>query len=605
MCAFSCASSRTVEFKDTDAFASVLGPGEKRQLNQWTRTPVGRGCVPGGEDAPEALRLPSPVSVADRCRFREDFKRLSLLGRGAFGEVWRCQSLVDGKEYGVKIIKYRAFRSIEQHVVREAQALSLMSHPNVLRYHDAWIETESRPSGEVMSHDIPNGKVPRPLPCGSPPCSPQHPPQTPSTALGMDTLGTMGSTCVSYDCGSLGSCSGVVFCDVQEEEEDADAVSEDCRRTPTAAKALSPDVRARERSAKSPPPRLLSSGSLEQLPAPLLARQETGQGLFPEPAATLYIQVELCREDTLQGWIERRNEQCGEDGPDRADDRVLSALSIFMECVNALAHVHRRSCVHRDVKPSNILFSRRHGAVRLGDFGLAKVLGGDGSSFPAEPHSSPQAHFSPSPDAPQARRRAKSGLEATRGTVGTPSYASPEQLAGQQLGAATDVYALGLVLAELICPVRTQMERAAVLEGFRARREAPSALTAAFPTLAKLVVQMTEPDPLLRPKAREILRTARQVFRELRKRADPPTAKGAHHAQACCCHPRPCGHWACGGGRWRRSRHHVQRQRAAHAHGAAPAASNSNYAHSLQQRPAARTRGRPSSKVALASAALY
>jgi len=244
---------------------------------------------------------------------------------------------------------------------------------------------------------------------------------------------------------------------------------------------------------------------------------------------------------------------------------IRKALRIFLQCARALTHLHRHRCVHRDVKPSNVLFARKDGAVRLGDFGLAKVLcqQEEWDTGEGDDHGLP----SPSPQPPRT--------PATRGsrcTVGTPSYASPEQLAGQPLGAATDVYALGLVLAELICPVQTQMERAAVLEGLRVRRELPVGAAAAFPALADLAVAMTEPEPAKRPTAHKLLCTARQVYRDLGRHQEvrgsgadaglaastPPKATVSRHRRLGHSHHSAAPHPV--SGRWLRPRRSQHRQ---------------------------------------------
>eukprot|EP00440_Ansanella_granifera_P055668 gb/GFBE01060338.1/.p1 GENE.gb/GFBE01060338.1/~~gb/GFBE01060338.1/.p1 ORF type:complete len:648 (+),score=99.28 gb/GFBE01060338.1/:1-1944(+) len=486
--------------------ALLRGHGD--ELNSLAAGTCGTGGTCGSGSVTPTEQMPE-VAKLDFAYFEQTLRRVRLLGRGAFGEVWHCKSLKDGKEYAVKVVRFRGGGStgsrIEKHVIREAQTLALMNHPNVVGYHRAWIETAARGcAGPDYSQGDASCSTRAPS-WPSTPAAPFAPPPSPAVRPSMPALQlpeggplTEGSR-FTYDGGSCGS--GVVFFEWNEDEAAPSPVASVREGMP------SPDSASRD-EVPSMPGSFVRGRSASALP------EDTDHS--SEYTGTLYLQVELCKDTTLQGWIADRNWRMGDGSlTDKMRPWARKARNIFLQCVRALAHVHSRRCVHRDVKPSNILFACKDSAIRLSDFGLAKALDAEQETFVCGGSGSPL----PSPERPKGARG------GSRGTVGTPSYASPEQLAGKQLDTSTDIYSLGLVLAEIICPVMTQMERAAVLEGLRHRRQLPIGAVASFPKLADLAVRMTDPDPAKRPSAVDVLKEARKVCRDvLQKRRSPPDA---------------------------------------------------------------------------------
>jgi eukaryotic-like serine/threonine-protein kinase len=104
---------------------------------------------------------------------------------------------------------------------------------------------------------------------------------------------------------------------------------------------------------------------------------------------------------------------------DRLRLPVEARLRLFLQVCAAVAHAHQRLVVHRDLKPSNILVNAE-GRVRLLDFGIAKLIAQDGAAT------------------------------VTAHAVFTPEYAAPEQVRGELATTAVDVYALGVLLYELL-----------------------------------------------------------------------------------------------------------------------------------------------------------
>ena len=147
-------------------------------------------------------------------------------------------------------------------------------------------------------------------------------------------------------------------------------------------------------------------------------------------------------------------------------------LELFLDVCDAVAYAHRNLIVHRDLKPSNILVDQE-GQVKLLDFGVSKLLSAETEDAVV--------------------------LTRTGALMMTPAYAAPEQILDQAVTTATDTYALGVVLYELITGQRPHSR-----EG-----QTPAALAASVDT-----EPFTRPSELLASKARHL--AERRLARRLR-----------------------------------------------------------------------------------------
>ena len=144
------------------------------------------------------------------------------------------------------------------------------------------------------------------------------------------------------------------------------------------------------------------------------------------------------------------------------------ALTVGEQVADALAHAHRLGVVHRDVKPSNILFDE-FGRARLADFGIARLAGA-------------------------------ASVTATGQLIGSAPYIAPEQVSGDAAGPAADVYALGLVMIE--CLTGRPCYPGSRVEAVVARLHRQALIPEDVPEwLGDVLSAMTATDPRRRPAA--------------------------------------------------------------------------------------------------------
>jgi eukaryotic-like serine/threonine-protein kinase len=171
-------------------------------------------------------------------------------------------------------------------------------------------------------------------------------------------------------------------------------------------------------------------------------------------------------------------------------------LQLVERLARALAHAHAQGVVHRDIKPANVMLHLPTGQLKLTDFGVAGL-----------------ADMS----------RTRTGV-----VLGTPYYMAPEQLAGAAADARSDLYALGVLLFQLLTG-RLPHEHASLGELLRAvaSEPAPDVRTlrpALSPALAGVVAQALQKQPARRPASGLELA---DTLAALAPAAAPATARGA------------------------------------------------------------------------------
>jgi hypothetical protein len=210
-----------------------------------------------------------------------------------------------------------------------------------------------------------------------------------------------------------------------------------------------------------------------------------------EEAGRPYIVMELMPGDTLTDLVRRQ-------GPLRPDQAVAYTLDVL----DGLLAAHRAGILHRDVKPSNC-FLTADGRVKVGDFGLAKSLAGG-------------AH-----------------LTRTGTFLGTPLYASPEQIKGQPVDPRTDVYSLAATLYYLLAGKAPFEGGDALAVMAQAVSERPPPLRGLRPDvppgLERVLLRGLERDRERRPQSLDEFRAALVPFAPQRYYAGTPAWRFVAH----------------------------------------------------------------------------
>ncbi len=198
---------------------------------------------------------------------------------------------------------------------------------------------------------------------------------------------------------------------------------------------------------------------------------------------TVFIAMQYVDGEDLKQYIAERGRLVGPD-----------AARIALAVCQGLAAAHSHGLIHRDIKPQNILIDR-NGTVRITDFGVAKAL-----------------------SAP--------GLTQQGMTYGTAAYLSPEQATGQPVGPASDVYALGIVLYEMLCgQTPFQGDSAAAVAYQQVYQPAPS-VRACNPdvpeALDAIIAHTLEKPPALRYPTAAAFAAALNVYLANAQRPTPP-----------------------------------------------------------------------------------
>jgi translation initiation factor 2-alpha kinase 1 len=395
-----------------------------------------------------------------RSRLETEFRDLVPIGRGGFARVLKGEHRIDQNQYAFKRIEFKSKTSESyEKIIREIKSLAHLEHPNIVRYHGAWVE--EKPTSSTRRHKSLDGTD----------CS------------------------IAVDVSSFQSHSAVEI-------------------IPSSPVGITIPIgnpaREIEQEIFDPPGfymiiqmelcQFTLADWLEQRNY-LICHGRPWRADGPSRPVRCRMCIPVDRMATLVGaqmWDINPAENC----------------RIFKCIVKALQYIHAKGIIHRDLKPGNILFQIDGDQYipKIGDFGLASnmsheegfmspsIMSADegGSSTVGTPNNEPYP-FGKSPSPSISRSTRTTGL-------GTCMYAAPEQIRDDlsEYNEKVDIYSLGIILFELFHPFTTRMERFEVLEDLK-KGIIPSSFMRRWPKEATFIWSCISRNDETRPSAEQIL----------------------------------------------------------------------------------------------------
>ncbi len=229
-------------------------------------------------------------------------------------------------------------------------------------------------------------------------------------------------------------------------------------------------------------------------------------GLDPEGRA--YFSMKLIRGQSLEDILEKRQQG---DAKTLREFGLRRLLDVFLQVCHAIEYAHARGVIHRDLKPANIMVGD-FGEVQVMDWGVAKLKGKAEHSTTDAVTTAPTQSISDLGSVPPAPsdalplhdvtsiRAGRKAWATQLGTVlGTPAYMSPEQAKGEVVDERADVYALGVILYEMLCgqvPFDDDDAHRTLVRVLTEAPVRPSTINSSAPlALEALALRLLEKDP--------------------------------------------------------------------------------------------------------------
>ncbi|CAF2152319.1 unnamed protein product [Rotaria magnacalcarata] len=352
-----------------------------------------------------------------------DFEDPQLIGRGGFGQVFAATHKYDRRRCAIKCVKLTSENKDD--ALKEVRVLVTLSHDNVIMYINTWVDSDCSHSDAGEAAEFPSS--------------------------GFDEDSTQNSLSKIFSAMTTSDKNNPVS---KDDDNRFDDTSSDTTSTNNTADRTSQSDRSENNNNISTEMSFnvtQDTSSVNSSYVEVTSPKKTSV----QSIEYLYIVTELCHNHTLHDRLQP--EYRHENSIDR-----LRGLEIFYQIVNGMTYIHEHAqkLIHRDLKPANIFFSLPYGtAVKIGDFGLAKTIAMNETECDSSELDDGVENSQTSDE--------KWKYSSTNPKHGTPSYISPEQLRDEQPTQKVDIYAMGLILLELLYPISTGCERKIILDNAR------------------------------------------------------------------------------------------------------------------------------------------
>ncbi|CAM4747978.1 unnamed protein product [Rotaria magnacalcarata] len=465
---------------------------------------------------PEYIQLQPALIPAFQSRYTLEYEHVRFLGRGGFGVVFEAINKLDERRVAIKRVSLKK-ASGKERALKEIRYLAVLNHPNLIQYYYAW--NESPPVGWQEKVDetllarncITTRDSMSTFPTSANDSESVNQAKLSSATAPLSAIKSMAAHPppslfdITFDRASNPlridedfSTNGINTDDDNKSETSFSSSSEnqlnnqlDANNNNKSAKPVRPLATMAKRSLSSSSPLFdhssdssISSNEFNEKtqshkevtesddgiiflheeqrssssPSPIQTRTKSSnekQKLTMNekdiPTTYFYFVMELCQPESLRDRLIKR-----------AIDRH-QAWSIFDQITRGIEYIHSQKLIHRDLKPSNILFSMDN-TVKIGDFGLVSAFGEDKSAIKKKRD---DETFDQIQMIETTSATATTDACENNELGGTMLYMSPEQINRQPYNQKVDIYAMGIILFELLYPFSTQMERMQALANVR------------------------------------------------------------------------------------------------------------------------------------------